>query len=312
MKRLNIWTHRHPLTLASFTALFGYLTGGLAFRDDWAIPIITIMAILFGLWVLISWWQMRGVALLLALCLAIPPLEAKTSPADAPHDKPEKLGCAAVAVGAVVVVVGIVVGVKLYKFCQKKFPKTSPTNAPPDTVVASAVGSSVSSAALEWSELGSCDCTDQSILANDPRPITTVTLTLRVDTRETEADVTVTPLSMVVRTGPESHQGWAGLAEEASELGLTLTGHAGNYSFARDGHPISAEESPISWNPRTQNIRISGSGRAAYTVVVDRSPDMGQWLQVLKVEVEAGATIEMHDTNPARSQFYRYWAYLSD
>lgn len=301
--------HLYPITAVTFAWLFGSLSTAYAFREDWTTAIITIMAILFGIWVLISWAQMRGVAIVLAIAISATGLQAQAPP----PGKPQELGCAGVAVAVVVVVVGAVVAVKIIKFCQKKFPKDKPksTNAPPDELVF-ANGPSVDSAGLQWDELGSCACSDQSILADDPRPITTVSLHLRVDRGESEVDVTVTPLSMIAHTGPEWHQGWTEMADWASGLGLSLSGHAGSYSFARDGSPITAGESPISFSPRTKVVRVNRTGASAYTVVVERSPDMVQWLEVLRVEVEAGTVIEMLDTNPAHSQFYRYGAFLSD
>lgn len=317
MKRLTEWIREHPLQTA-VNVLILSITGLQIWElpnDSWFIPVFAVLVTLFiVLWFSVIWT--KALVIILALSLTSSPSRAQEPP---DNGGTGGAGCAVVVVGVVVIVVGGVAYYKLVKFCQKKFPKTpppkpKPTNTPPAQLsfnLSQAPAESTDAAAINFAEIGSCApdwCEGGdggSGLAVDNT--TTFCLTLHVDQTGT-----IIPLELATMRGTPETMTWTEFAAQTAELGVTLTGHAGDFSFARDGQPVVPWESPIRWDAHRQVVKIERGSQPYYTVRIERSPDLRNWIPVLNTEVEIGSTIQIHDTNPTGQQFYRYSGRLSD
>lgn len=301
LQQLHSWMRSHPLTAVFYASVFSSLATAMAFADNW-FPILLgcYVGMIFS-WAIIAGFQMsKVVVILLCVSLGAPQLNA-----DEREEGGTGGGCLVpIGVGVVVVGVGGFVVYKVYKFCQKKFPKEppkkKPTNSPPEEIEGT-LPSPEYAASFDYDEIGSCLCGEGG---GSVDLTTTVTLTLRVD--DDEGDVR--PVSLTTRQGGESWQDWAGFVSEMHERGLTVTGHAGNSSYSRNGQPMDAESSPFKWQ---QDRRVVKVGAGNYTVTVEASPDLRHWFEILKTEVEPGTVIQVQDTSGAAS-FYRYRSLRTD
>jgi hypothetical protein len=72
-------------------------------------------------------------------------------------------------------------------------------------------------------------------------------------------------------------------------------------SYSRNRHPVTAEQVPIKFNFETRTATIGGGG---VMVTVESSPDLTDWIPLLKLNAPAGTALEIPDVSHGR-QFYR-------
>lgn len=314
MKLLLAWMKAHPLLVAGFSSVFTWLATSIAFLPEWLLMGTVIYCALAVVVAGLIYWQSKALlVLVLSVSLILPP----PARAEEQGGTGGAGGCAAAAVAVVVIVIGGIIIYKIGKFCQRKFPKTKPpaTNDPPAELVmelGGQGGDTSYAAGLNFGELGSCYqgdiCSDQRLPDQVVGSVivTTCTLLLRVEPE------TIRLMSMQTQTGNEAVQSWAEFVSEAKALGVVITGHAGDFSYALNGQPIPATASPIRWDASRRLVKVSNGSAPYYTVVVERSNDLFQWVELLRTEVEVGSTIQVQDANPGGQQFYRYSGFLSD
>lgn len=324
MKTLMTWLRSHPLTAVLFATAFTCIATSLGFREDWAptlVPLYGWLVLVLALVILMDTRKLTILLLILSLAL---PTKAQEKPEDSQGGE-GGAGCAAVGVAVVVVVVGGYFIYKLVKFCQKKFPKSPATNDPPAELtfyLSGTGGGAIDSASFNYSDIGSCFqelCWEGGGAGAGGaggmvviHPSTTTTLVLQVAHSEEPGVAKVTPISVKVVTGPQTSISWEEFRREVAKHGVQVTGKAGEFFYAHNGEPIPGSLSPISWDPQRRLVRVAQGGQAYYTIVVERSSNLSQWIELLRTEVEVGSVIQVEDTEPTNQHFYRYHGFLSD
>lgn len=341
---LHFWVKNFPLTAILFCSLFSSMVVAMGLQEHWLPALLIIHTLLLLLWIFVFSFQMRrlrriGITLALACCFLIPiSVKAQHYPPVLEHDysnvywfppqgdfppPPDQGGTGGgclipgIIVGVVVIVIGTTAGCQLVKFCQKHFPKEPPkktntNNIPPLTFellnsVPAGPGASFDAAALNFGELGSCmPCFDGAGGSGNQDNTTTLTVTLQVQRGQ------LTMSDWRAEQGSDAVQDWRDFVNDTQQQkGVTVTGHAGDYSYSHNGVPVSASESPIRWDAPRQVVKIERGSPTYYTVIVEASKNLTDWYRIMATEVPNGFSLVVRDTNKD-STFIRARMAVSD
>lgn len=319
MKRLTNWIGKHPAWTAVNILILALVPIQLAFLPDESLW-VPVFGICYAGFLAVWSLAVFGPVPILIVALLMSPVTVRAQESEGGTGGGPFAGCVAKAVAALVIAGGGYVVYKIAKFCQKKFPKDDPqkTNSQPAELnfeLGGRGGGPSYAAALNYDNIGSCydgDCNDQNTpdgsgaSGTTTGNLTTFTLTLHLSATNLSC------VSAEQRKGSEAVQSWPELVQVARAHGVALTGHSGDFSYALNGQPISAEQSPIKWDSERRVIKVGFGSQPYYTITVERSSDLRQWAPVLKTEIEVGNTIQVQDTNPTSQMFYRYSAELTD
>ena len=300
----------HPLQVAAFTCVFSVLSTAMAFREDWIIFgrfQFGVLLIILG----ISIWKGLGklpVALLTILAL-ISQSEYGQEIRIQKDDPVQPLGpCSAIGIATVVIVVGGIIIYKTVKFCQRKFPKVPPP-PPPNTN-----DTDIVSASYNWDYLGSCWVEDPCYGGNvDGSNYTTTTITVTVGWSGSTSSVVALPANDLVRAtltttrGEAGVQSWIEFQEAVAQYGVLVTGNGDQSQyFARNGQPISAAESPVTFDSVTHAVILrNDTDGPVYTITLERSTDLRRWSPILRSSVPFGKTFAVEDAGWEPQVFYR-------
>lgn len=307
----------HPIQSVLFATIFASLATFLSFREDLLLGggiVYFAFALLCGFLI----WRYQKTLLVFTLaCLLVLPSQAQLAPEEqetAESASPECSAGAAVVVVVIVVVWGIII-YKLAKFCQKHFPKNPPPPSKPTNTIPSSLsyfGSDAYVSAYNLDYLGSCweddPCNDMAIPdGQDENDSVTTYLTISVN-QNNEGKVVLSGI-VEAKKGTNYVQSWAEFQAECLEQNVILTGEPGTSYHSYGGDSIAQEDSPVLYDAERKVIKVGIGSPVYYGVVVQRSKDMRNWVDLLKTEVEIGRTIQIQDTTPTGQEFYRYWSY---
>lgn len=192
--------------------------------------------------------------------------------------------------GVVILGLGGIIGCRAYRKCER-ISKTKTNSWPEEMQFQAAASPGEYGANFSWVEEGFC-------YAERATPIVPVATEIRIVVHSTSnATVTVT-----AKAGHQHVQSWTEFMEELEGHGLpSVNGESS--SWARNRHPVPAENVPITFDFETRTATIGAGG---VLVTVERSADLRQWAPLLKVNVEEGSDpLSVEDATDIGAQFYR-------
>lgn len=298
MKTLMQWLHGHPLKAVLFTMMFTAIATAAGFREDMFTQFSTCLVLLAGIWYIVALLDTRRdarrsptsgiMALLLAGLFCYSPARSA--------EPPPRENVAAIGVGVVIICVGSYCVYKIVKVCQKKFPPKS-TNAPPEEL--SAAGDEYGGA-MEYSSIGSCYTPpDINAFPYEDYSANPTTFTLNVSVR---SGAIRTSMSVVAADGMT--QSWDLFQAEMAEHGLYLAGRPSAPQYELNGVPCDAASVPLEFDPLTNTVTHNTGGELR-RVVIQRSPNMQDWYQLLTTDISDGTGFRVVDTTREGQMFYR-------
>lgn len=192
--------------------------------------------------------------------------------------------------GVVIIGLGGIIGCRAYRKCER-ISKSRTNSWPEEMQFQAAASPGEYGANFSWVNEGYC-------YAERATPITPVATDIRIVVHSTSnATVTVT-----AKAGHQHVQSWHEFMEELEGHGLPSV-HGESSSWARNRHPVPAENVPITFDFETRTATIGAGG---VLVTVERSADLRQWSTLLKVNVEEGSDpLSVEDATDTGAQFYR-------
>lgn len=285
MKTLITVIRRYPVTACVVCSFLTAALSVIVVPDVIASPPDLISYMLFAGMLLIvcagGLWinrKLMALTLMITMVLGVGPLKSQ---------EPLPL----VIIGGVVIIgLGGIIGCRAYRKCER-ISKSRTNSWPEEMQFQAAASPGEYGANFSWIDEGFC-------YAERATPKVPVATEIRIAVHSTSnATVTVT-----AKAGHQHVQSWHEFMDELEGHGLSSV-HGESSSWARNRHPVPAENVPITFDFNTRTATIGSGG---VLVTVERSADLHQWSTLLKVNVEEGSEpLSVEDATDTGAQFYR-------